>query len=96
MIGQTSQNKDAKVNDMSKGKAILVPMPMALHTRFKHRVGQDQRSMSDVTRGLIESYLAGEVNPGHSPMPRIPREPVEDSVSVIDQVAAMVHDAVDN
>ncbi len=75
--------------------AILVPMPVALHTRFKHRVGQDQRSMSDVTRGLIESYLAGEVHPSHSPMPRIPRETVEEGTSVIDQVAAMVHDAVD-
>ncbi len=46
-------------------------------------------------RGLIESYLAGEVHPGHSPMPRIerPREYMESSV--IDEVAALVHDAVD-
>ena len=46
--------------------------------------------MSDVTRGLIECYLAGEVKPGHSPMPRIPK----DDTSVIDEVAAKVHDAV--
>ncbi len=79
---------------MSKA-AILVPMPVSLHIRFKYRVAADQRSMSEVTRGLIQSYLAEEVDPAPYPMPREPRVRLVPSSSVIDEVAAKVHDAVD-
>jgi hypothetical protein len=44
-------------------KAIIVPVSLALHTKFKHRCAQDGRSMSQVVRALMEMHVEGLTTP---------------------------------
>lgn len=44
-------------------KSLIVPIPLAMHTKLKWRAKQEGRSMSKVVRGLITEYLDGERSP---------------------------------
>lgn len=70
-------------------KAVLVHMPLAMHTKLKWRARQEKKSMARIIRGLIQSYLEGDIDPPTSH--RISKDPEWD---IYDELAAKVDEAV--
>lgn len=71
-------------------KNLIVPMPLALHTRLKWRARQEGKSMSWIVRGLINAFLNGDLEPDPVAMPRSPQKKQD----FYDELADMVNEAV--
>jgi hypothetical protein len=45
---------------MKNQKLLVIPVPVALHTKLKWRAKKDDKSMARIIRALVTGYLAGE------------------------------------
>lgn len=68
-------------------KNLLIPMPLALHTKLKFKAKSDGVSMSEVVRQLVGGYVNGTVELGE-PQVQVARPTVvEELPDVYDQLA---------
>lgn len=74
-------------------KQLLIPVPLVMHTRLKWAARQEGKSMSTIVRGLIQSYLEGDLEPTPVAMPRSPQKP-RGNQAFYDELAALVDEAL--